>query len=133
MKKKKLRFDGAGYHITKKGYPRFNMCGKFKGAYVHRHVAAKMMKRPLEKDEDVHHKDGNKLNFKRSNLQVMGHREHGCVSAKQRWYLKEHDIKLEEEFYGYFEAGENGRDDGEIHHGEGDDHKNARGASVGGI
>jgi hypothetical protein len=34
----------------------------------------------------------------------MGHKEHGCVSAKQHHYLKEHDIKLENEWDEWFES-----------------------------
>ncbi len=43
---------------------------------VHRDVARKKIKRDLREDEVVHHKDGNKLNNKKRNLEVMTKSEH---------------------------------------------------------
>ncbi len=43
---------------------------------VHRDVARKKIKRALREDEVVHHKDGNKLNNKKRNLEVMTKSEH---------------------------------------------------------
>ncbi len=43
---------------------------------VHRDVARKIVKRDIGPDEVVHHKDGNKLNNKKSNLEVITRSEH---------------------------------------------------------
>lgn len=89
-------------YIDDKGYPRIG-AGPMKGQRLHRIIAAAKLGRPLKPDEDVHHLDGDKLNFEPGNLQVLGHREHSCVSAKQHWYVKQNDIKLKDEFDQYFE------------------------------
>lgn len=92
MKPKRDRKTGRfkavlGTTITKKGYVRIT-AGPQRHMYIHRLLAAFKLGRPLKKDEDVHHRNGNKLDFSFDNLQVLGHREHGCVSAKQHFYLK---------------------------------------------
>lgn len=51
----------------KKGYKRFADSGKS----VHRHVAERKLGRKLRKGEVVHHRDGNKSNNRRKNLQVF--------------------------------------------------------------
>jgi hypothetical protein len=89
--------ERLGYYITKKGYPRYS-AGPHRGKYVHRVVLAEYLGRALTKDEDAHHKDGNKLNFSPDNLELMGHREHGWVSAKQHWYMKRKEAQEKEEW-----------------------------------
>jgi hypothetical protein len=46
---------------------------------VHRDVASKKNGRPLRANEVVHHRDGNKLNNRPSNLQVMTRKQHWKV------------------------------------------------------
>jgi hypothetical protein len=99
VSKAKLQHDGYGYHITRKGYPRFNNSGPMKGMYVHRYEAAKKLGRPLKDDEQVHHGRGGKKDFSHENLTVMGSSEHGWVSARQAFWMKFLDIKQEQEFY----------------------------------
>lgn len=89
------------WHISDKGYPRFHS-GIYKGQYVHRVIVKLMLGRELKKDEDVHHKNGNKADFRKRNLKVLDHREHGYWSNKQRMFLKlrEESEKQEwEQFY----------------------------------
>ena len=59
--------------------------------------------RPLNRDEDAHHVNGKKLDLSIENIKVMGHREHGCVTAKQHFYIQQHDIKTKSEWDDYFE------------------------------
>lgn len=92
-----------GTHKSQKGYPRIS-AGPLRGKYIHRIVAEAMLRRPLGKDEDVHHKDGNKLNCHPSNLQVIGHAEHGAVSARQHWFLQQKEKKEKEQWNDYFDS-----------------------------
>lgn len=43
---------------------------------IHRDVARKKNKRNINENEVVHHKDGNKLNNKKKNLEIMTKSEH---------------------------------------------------------
>ena len=47
------------------GYPRF----KDSGELVHRKVAAKKLGGPIYRGRVVHHRDGDKMNFRPSNLE----------------------------------------------------------------
>lgn len=103
MKRENGRFSPErGAYIDDKGYIRIG-CGPQRGMRLHRLVAAAKLGRPLKKDEDVHHLDGNKLNNSPDNIHIMGHREHSCVSAKQHWYLEQKDIHLKNEWDVFFE------------------------------
>lgn len=98
-RKPKLQHDGMGYHITPKGYPRFNNCGKMRGMYIHRYEAAKMLGRPLRKDEEVHHGRGGKMDFSHANLTVMGNAEHHWITARQAFWMRVLDKRMEKDFY----------------------------------
>lgn len=84
-------------HKNKKRYPRVT-AGPLRDQRIHRVVAAALLGRDLRRDEEVHHKDGNRLNFKWDNLLVLGNKDHGWVSAKQAWYMRELDVKLKKEW-----------------------------------
>ena len=75
---------------TTKGYPRVT-AGPLRNLYLHRVVAAAMVGRELTKDEEVNHKDQNKLNFWFTNLFILGSTDHGWVSAKQSHYMRHLD------------------------------------------
>jgi len=78
---------GAGTtHKTTKGYLRVT-AGPCRNEYVHRIVAEAMLGRELKKDEEVHHRDGDKLNCRFLNLLILGTYDHGWVSAKQNYYM----------------------------------------------
>ena len=72
--------EEKSFYIDRKGYPRY----KDTGELVHRKVAAKKVGGPIYKGNVVHHKDGNKRNFRRDNIQVMSRSEHSKLHYKQR-------------------------------------------------
>lgn len=84
-------------HKTTKGYPRLT-AGPHRHQYIHRLVAAALIGRDLTKDEQVNHKNRCKLDCHFSNLYVLGQKDHGWVTAKQAWYMKELDIKARAEW-----------------------------------
>lgn len=56
------------------------------------------MGRELTKDEQVHHKDGDRRNFAWTNLFILGEQDHGWVSSKQVWFMQNRDEKLKAEW-----------------------------------
>jgi hypothetical protein len=64
----------------KKGYQRWKDSGKL----VHRTVASNMIGGRIGKGRVVHHKDGNKSNFRKSNLTVMSRRNHSSLHTKKK-------------------------------------------------
>lgn len=68
------------FYYDKKGYVRYVDSGEL----VHRKIAAKMIGRELEPWEDVHHKDGDTTNFRKSNLKVMDLDRHEQIHTKKR-------------------------------------------------
>jgi hypothetical protein len=97
----------AGAYVDDRGYIRIS-AGPQRGKRLHRLIAEAKLGRPLTKDEDAHHADGNKLNNAPRNIHVEGHREHGCVSAKQHHVLKGLDISLKGDWDTYFEEANGG-------------------------
>lgn len=66
--------------------------GPLRGKRVHILVAEAMLGRKLHRDETVHHRDLNMLNCCWSNLKVMNRSDHGAVSNRQRWFLKNREL-----------------------------------------
>jgi len=64
----------------KKGYPRWSDSGKL----VHRTVASNIIGGPIGQGRVVHHKDGDKSNFRKSNLTVMSRSAHSSLHTKKR-------------------------------------------------
>jgi hypothetical protein len=89
--------------LNDKGYPRF-YSGPFKNKYVHRVVAEFKLGRKLRKDEDIHHRDANKCNFRRSNLRVLGHAEHSWLTAKQHWFMKHKEEQEKREWNSFYDT-----------------------------
>jgi hypothetical protein len=79
---------GAGTTAkTTKGYLRIT-AGPCRHEYVHRIVAAAMLGRELRKDEQVHHRNTDKLDPRHGNLLILGENDHGWVSAKQAYFME---------------------------------------------
>lgn len=63
------------------------------GEVEHRKIMRLKLGRPLRQDEVVHHKDGNPLNNKPSNLVVMSRSEHTRLHIKNYWSKKRNGEK----------------------------------------
>lgn len=101
--------DGEFYgtYVDDKGYIRI-CAGPFRGMRLHTLIGIAMKRRRLKKDEDVHHKNRDKLNpCPLCNVEVLGHKEHGYVSKAQHQFMlrkEEHDRKEWEEIHGDLES-----------------------------
>jgi hypothetical protein len=80
-----LRKNGSWKDSTS-GYivERYWEDGKCRRILQHRRIIQSYLGRKLETWEDVHHLDGNKSNNEISNLQVLSHGKHSCVSNIER-------------------------------------------------
>lgn len=87
----------AGVSTHHKGYLRIK-AGPQRDQLVHRLIAAALIGRDLDKSEECHHLDANRKNCHFSNLMVMGSKDHGWVSAKQAWYMREKDKREKQEW-----------------------------------
>jgi len=65
-------------YIDDKGYPRW----KDSERLVHRDVAENKIGRELRDHEVVHHKDGDKTNFRKENLRVTSRAHHSSMHKK---------------------------------------------------
>ncbi len=65
----------AGYH--------FIMTPDGREMLEHRYVMEQALGRPLLHDEDVHHKDGNRLNNRLDNLEVLDHAVHTSLHQNE--------------------------------------------------
>ena len=68
------------FHKDRNGYPRWNDSNRS----VHRDVARNMVGGHISSNRVVHHIDGNKGNFRRSNLQVMSRSGHSSLHAGKK-------------------------------------------------
>ena len=66
------RYKGGSLH--KDGYKVIYISGK--RTLEHRHIMEEHIKRTLEKDEVLHHKNGNKLDNRIKNLEIVNRSEH---------------------------------------------------------
>ncbi|MCM1367254.1 MAG: HNH endonuclease [Roseburia sp.] len=75
--------------VTKEGYKQIykpsSLAARDDGyVAVHRDIASRKLGRPLRANEVVHHRDGNKLNNRPSNLQVMTRKQHWRIHHRHR-------------------------------------------------
>ena len=85
------KFAG-GTSVDTKKYLKIT-AGPLRGKRVHILVAEAMLGQKLTADMDVHHRNLNKLDPRPENLLILGSAEHGFVSARQHWFLKNKDMK----------------------------------------
>ena len=93
-----------GTYVDDKGYPRIS-AGPYRGVRVHTLVAEAMLGRPLERHEDVHHEDQDKLNCHWTNLAVVDHTTHGYISSAQAQFMKRREQQEREEWEAEFGPG----------------------------
>jgi HNH endonuclease len=74
-------------HKTTKKYLRIT-AGPCRNEYVHRIVAAALLGRELKRDEQVHHRNNDKLDPRHWNLLVVGEKDHGWVSSLQAYFME---------------------------------------------
>ena len=68
--------------LQKNGY--MTLCIKNKKYYIHRLVMESYIGRKLEKFEQVHHKNGNKIDKRIENLEIINIKEHQRIHAKKQ-------------------------------------------------
>lgn len=62
--------------------------------HVHRLLGMYWMNRELERDEYVHHKNGNRFDNRKENLQIMWASEHQSITNKGRIFTDSHKEKI---------------------------------------
>jgi len=82
----KDHWNWKGGYLSSAGYKVINVMGK-KGVYEHRLIAEQMLGRPLNVDEVVHHRDGNRANNSPENLVVLKRQEHDKMKDGTRAYF----------------------------------------------
>lgn len=99
------KFKG-GTSIDTKKYLKFT-AGPLRGTRIHIFVAEIKLGRKLLPDEQVHHRDLDTLNPHPDNLLVLGKSEHGCVSNRQAWFLKNRERREFKWWQEWIETGDN--------------------------
>jgi hypothetical protein len=61
-----------------------------------------MLGRKLKPDEDVHHRNRIRTDFRKRNLKVLGHQEHGWISALQHYFMDHIRENAEKAWYNEF-------------------------------
>lgn len=97
------RVDSKGYLVIKAGPQR--------DIRVATLILEAKLGRKLKRDEDCHHKDGNKLNIDPDNLEALGHVVHGAVSNKQRMFLRAKEAAEKKEWEKEFGVGSTNDDE----------------------
>lgn len=80
--KKSNRWKG-GMRKGSDGYTLIRINKKYKR--FARYLMEKHLGKKLEKSEDIHHKNNNKVDDRIENLVVMSKKEHGRLSSKKHW------------------------------------------------
>ena len=70
----------GGWFISDAGYKKIRVGDKYRPE--HRYLLEQHLGYELERYQDVHHKDGNKLNNSLDNLQVLNKREHASLHVQ---------------------------------------------------
>lgn len=77
-----LFYSGLRVYLTGSGYPSVTIGGK--RFLVHRLEMERMIGKDIPENMEVHHLDGNKMNWSPGNLLLLSLREHRIFHAKER-------------------------------------------------
>lgn len=70
--------------VDSKGYPRISLVGPLRDKRLHVVVMEAVLGRRLEPHEDVHHVNGDKLDFRPENLKLLDHAAHSALTNGSR-------------------------------------------------
>lgn len=94
----------GGRHVSSGGYsqvmvptedPMIVMADSRGRVYEHRLVMARALGRPLRSDEQVHHKNGNKLDNRIDNLELLSIQDHAALHGREVDVLRSRVQELE--------------------------------------
>lgn len=89
----------GSFWVNEKGYMEIAVWefGVRKTYKLHRKIMEHYLGRPLDQSEDVHHINGDKLDNRPCNLEVISHSEHTRLHNEGRVYEKGYKLKLTDE------------------------------------
>ncbi len=79
--------------------------GPHRGRRVNILIAEAMLGRKLKPDEEVDHRDGNRLNCEHTNLQVLSGPDHTRLENRRRWVMRHIEEKERKRWQEWIDTG----------------------------